>query len=224
MTYNKAMESSRRGFFIFFFFSFFYTVTVAASSAAPGQRGFPPFPPDRELQEEGFSAQDEAEEENIEQNPQNAPNLPPRDSKHIYYYRGNRTYSESQPLEVFQINCERLDENTISFVLIFNQSINPRSINQDTFFIDDNPLPENIRFSFNKKGDRIKFEVPFDLDSFEFEIRELQAFNGTLIEPVEMLVQIQDDEEVESQDETESQTQDEADSQIPDQAEAEIED
>ena len=224
MTYNKAMESSRRGFFIFFFFSFFYTVTVAASSAAPGQRGFPPFPPDWELQEEGFSAPDEAEEENIEQNPQNAPNLPPRDSKHIYYYRGNRTYSESQPLEVFRINCERLDENTISFVLIFNQSINPRSINQDTFFIDDNPLPENIRFSFNKKGDRIKFEVPFGEDSFEFEIRELQAFNGTLIEPVEMIIQIEEEEEGEAEAQTEGQAEDEADAQIQEQAEVKIED
>ena len=85
-------------------------------------------------------------------------------------------------------------------------------------------LKAKIEIFTQAQGDRIKFEVPFGEDSFEFEIRELQAFNGTLIEPVEMIIQIEEEEEGEAEAQTEGQAEDEADAQIQEQAEVEIED
>ena len=159
------------------FFSFFYTVTNAASSAAPDQVEFPPFPPDQELQGEGFPEK-----------------LPPKDAEHIYYYRGNRTYQENLPLEVNYLNCNRIDEDTVILEIVFNQSINPRSVNRDSFLIDNNTLPDGIRFSFNRKGDRIKIEVSMTDDSFEIKVQNVRAFDGTMIEPVEIVAQIESDE------------------------------
>ena len=207
MTYNAIMKCSERGFFFFLFFSFFMTVTNAASSAAPGQSGFPPFPPDQELLgEDSFEkpleqppkapqTQQTPPDEPPQEPPEDIPPLPPKDAEHIFYYRGNRTYSENLPLEVYEINCYRVDENTVSLELVFNQSINPRSVKYDSLLIDSNTLPDSIRFSFNRKGDRIKIIVPVSSSSFEVKVQNVCAFDGTMIEPVEMIAQIEEDEE-----------------------------
>ena len=210
MVYYAIMECSKRGFLYCISFSLFFTVTLAASSAAPGQSGFPPFPPDQELQEEGFPEPPaeppvdapakplaEPPAESPETFPENMQPLPPKDSEHIFYYRGNRAYSENLPLEIYQINCQRLDENKVIIELVFNQSINPRSINQNSLLIDNNTLPDGIRFSFNKKGDRIKIEVSLSGDTFDLKIQNVRAFDGTLIEPVEMIAQIDQDDQAE---------------------------
>ena len=191
------------------------TVTNAASSAAPGQSGFPPFPPDQELHGEGSSEQlkDQSNNQNDKQppegpvdnnsenNPENLPPpLPPQDSEHIFYYRGSRAYSESLPLTIYQINCERIDENMVNLEIRFNQSVNPRSVRRDSLLVDKNNLPEKIRFSFNKKGDRLKAIIPVSTNSFGLTVQNVRAFDGTMIEPVEIIVYIEDFEEFDESD------------------------
>ena len=214
LSYNETMRCSKRGFYFFLVFSFFYTVTNAASSAAPGQSGFPPFPPDQELHGEGSSEQPTEKsndqnklppevpvDNNSENNPETLPPpLPPKDSEHIFYYRGSRAYAEELPLTIYQINCERIDENLISLELVFNQSINPRSVHRDSLLIDRNNLPEGIRFSFNKKGDRLKAIIPVSANSFGLTVQNVRAFDGTMIEPVEIIAYIEDFEEFDESD------------------------
>lgn len=191
------MKCSARGLFFFLFLLVFFSVPNAASSAGSGQSGFPPFPPDPDLHEEGFFAEPpvQPEEQPPEQLPDQPPELPPKDQDRIFYYRGNRAYYEELPLEIYTINCFRLDEDYVLLEIVFNKSINPRSLNRDSFLVDSNNLPDNIRFSFNRKGDRIKITIPLSDDSFELMVQDIRSFDDTLIEPVEFIVEIDGEED-----------------------------
>ena len=201
--YYAIMRCSKRGFFCISF-SLFFTVAYAASSALPGPEGFPPFPSDQEMHEEGFSASDDEFEDPSEDIPPEFPNhdddkpmappppRPPKDADKIYYYRGNRTYSEELPLQVSFIRCIRGEDGTIIVMVIFNQSVNPRTVNHESFLIDDEELPENIRFSFNRKGDTIRVIIPEGEEEFRITVQDICAFNGVCIEPVELLARVEE--------------------------------
>ena len=199
-------------------FSLFFSVAYAASSALPGPDGFPPFPPDQEMHGEGFSASEDEQPEFPEppqppedhkpelpdpdnQNPElpegeepiaPPPPLPPKDADKIFYYRGNRTYSEELPLKVNFIRCVRGENGEIILMIVFNQSVNPRSVNRESFLIDDTELPDNIRFSFNKKGDTIRVVIPQDEEEFRITVQDVTTFNGASLEPVEIIAKVED--------------------------------
>ena len=118
------------------------------------------------------------------------PRLPPKDESKILNYRGNRTYNENLPLKVNQVKCTRFDDKTVCIEIVFNQNINPRSFKRESFFIDNNPLPEFCRFSFNHRGDAIKFAAPINSQTFKLKIHNVSSFSGNVIEPVEMLVEV----------------------------------
>ena len=179
-------------------FSLFFTVVNAASSALPGPEGFPPFPSDQEMQEEDFSepeppvlpeapAPDFPDDERPDQPP-----LPPKNPDKVFYYRGNRTYSEELPLKVKFVRCEKGEDGEIILLIFFNQSVNPRSVNNESLLIDDNELPENIRFSFNRKGDTIRVIIEPEEEEFRLTVQDVCTFNGVYIEPVELLAKVED--------------------------------
>ena len=199
------MRCSKRGFFVISF-SLLLTVCYAASSPRPGPGGFPPSPPDQEVDEEDSFDLDSAEEDDIEEPDdepidkpfpeQDMPKAPPpplpsKDADKIFYYRGNRTYSEEQPLKVNFVRCIRDEDGRIIVMVIFNQSVNPRTVSHTSVLIDDNELPENIRFSFNKKGDTIKVIIPEGQEEFRITVQDVCAVNGVCIEPVELLAKVE---------------------------------
>ena len=118
------------------------------------------------------------------------PKLPPKDESRILNYRGNRTYNENLPLRINQIKCTRFDEKTVCIEIIFNQNINPRSFKKEAIFIDNNLLPEFCRFSFNRRGDTVKFVAPVNSQTFKLKIQNVRSFSGNVIDPVEMLVEV----------------------------------
>ena len=197
------MRCSKRGF-LCISFSLLFSVAYAASSALPGPDGFPPFPPDQEMHEEDFSASDnippapeppeagEPGEPPEQEQGVMPPPLPPKDPDKILYYRGNRTYSEELPLKVNFIKCMKGENGEIIVMIIFNQSVNPRSVNHESLLIDNNELPENIRFSFNKKGDTIRVIIPQDDEEFLITVQDVSTFNGVSIEPVELLAKVEE--------------------------------
>lgn len=207
------MRCSKRGFLCISFSLFFTVASYAASSAFPGSDGFPPFPPDQEMQEEDFSTSEQVQEpeyeaeaeEEAEQEPEQEdfpkgphpqthqpPHQPPKDADKFFYYRGNRTYSEELPLEVKFIRCLRGEGEQIILMIMFNQSVNPRSINHESFLIDDTELPENIRFSFNRKGDTIRMIIIQEEEEFIVTVQNVSTFTGECIEPVELLAKVED--------------------------------
>ena len=107
------------------------------------------------------------------------------------HYRGNRVYSENLPFEINQIKCWRLDENVVAIHIIFNQWINPRTVKPDTIIINGMPLPRNIRFGFNRKGDTVKLIVLQRQNSFKMKLMAIQSFNGKTIEESERLIQVE---------------------------------
>ncbi len=210
--YYAIMKCNKRGFFVISF-SLFFTVCYAASSTLPGDDGFPPSPTDQEVSEEDsydYDSQtdidEEYEDEGFEEpfdrpdpdfpedGPSKAPPpLPPKDADKIFYYRGNRTYSEELPLIVKFIKCIRDREGRIILMLVFNQSVNPHTVNHECLLIDDNELPENIRFSFNRKGDTIRVIIPEDGEEFRVTVQDICAFNGVCIETVELLAKVEEE-------------------------------
>ena len=177
MAYNSGMKRLKIHFKHFLTFSFLMFVLCTTSFAAPGPEGFPPLPLNQELPEEA---------------PADRPPhpSPPRNPDNIIHYRGNRAYSENLPLELVHTRCEKKADELVSLVLIFNQSIDPRTIRPDSCFINNKPLPFGIRFNFNKKGNSVRMLLPLTEDTFKLKVQNISSFEGKKIEPVELLIEV----------------------------------
>lgn len=154
-------------------------------AANPDQEDFPPLPPD---QDQPFFE---------------PPKLPPKDPDSIIYYRGNRIYMKDDVMEVAKTNILRLDDDTIALEITFTQSLNPRSVNEGSFIIDDEPLPDGTRIIFNRRGDTVRIILQMEDDYFSLSIQNVSSFNGKLVEPVDfdMTIPLPESPEEDSDDE-----------------------
>ena len=152
-------------------------VPCATSFAAPGTEGFPPLPFDQELPEGDLTE------------PPRYPR-PPKDPDNIIHYRGNRAYAENLPLEIVHTRSERKAEDVVSLVIFFNQCINPRALHPDSFLLNNRPLPFGIRFNFNKKGNSVRMLLPLRENTFKLKVQNISSFDGKMIEPVELLIEV----------------------------------
>ena len=177
MVYNSSMKIMKKHFLHFLLSSFLFFALCAIAVAEPGSDGFPPLPPVRDLPGEDSPVN-------------NRFPRPPMDSENIINYRGNRTYTENLPLKINQIKCERRAEDVVCVEIVFNQSLNPRSFHHDCLCINNAPLPFGSRFIFNKKGNTIKIMVPSTVNTFKLKIQNISSFNGSVIEPVEILAEV----------------------------------
>ena len=173
----------KKTFIHFFFFSFLMSAPFAASSASPDPEVFPPLPLDQEMHGEDS---DEKELPDFARPPR-----PPKDPENIMNYRGTRTYSEDLPLKITQTKSIRKEDNMVSIIIIFNQNINPRSLHRDSILINNMPIPMGARFAFNKRGDTIKILIPLQDSSFKLKVQNISSFNGSLLEAVEILSEIE---------------------------------
>lgn len=117
-------------------------------------------------------------------------------SDEILYYRGSRTLAENEPLIINRAECKKTDESTATLEITFNQSINPKSVNHTSIFVDGKPLPDGTRFSFNKKGDTIKLTISSKdgetiKGAFTVHVQNISSFDGTDIEPVDIQVTVE---------------------------------
>lgn len=181
MAYNSSMKRLKKDFKYFLLFSFLMCMYCAPSFAAPGPEGFPPLPSDQEFPGEDLSKRPL---------PPPPPSRPPRNPDNIIHYRGNRAYSEILPFEIVHTRSERKAEDVVSLVIFFNQSINPRSLNPDSFLLNNNPLPFGIRFNFNKKGNSVRMLLPLTEDTFKLKVQNISSFDGKMIEPIELLIEV----------------------------------
>ncbi len=125
------------------------------------------------------------------ENPGNFPPPPPKDPENIINYRGNRTYSENLPLKIIQTKCTRKEGELVFIEIFFNQSINPRSVKPASILINNNPVLPPARFMFSKKGNSLKLLIPMNNNSFKMKVTKIRSFDNTLIEPVELLVEVE---------------------------------
>lgn len=115
----------------------------------------------------------------------------PKDPDNMLYYRGNRTAQEDLPLTVNQVKVSRVGAAQVDVEIVFNQSINPRSVKTHRITIDGSELPQNVSIWFNKKGDTVKFMLASEKDSLELGIKGIRAFNGTVMSPTLITVQVE---------------------------------
>ena len=185
------MKSLKQHFIHFLLFSFLMSVPVTASSATPDSEGFPPLPRDQELNEEDSHTFEKPPAPPVAPDGTfKRPPRPPKDADNIINYRGNRTYTENLPLKINHTNCERKADDIVCVEIVFNQSINPRSLHHDCFLLNNHPLPFGTRFTFNKKGNTIKLMVPSSVNSFKLMIQKISSFDGSEIEPIEILAEV----------------------------------
>lgn len=149
------------------------TAPAAVCLAEPAQEALPPLPPE---QETPFFE---------------PPKERPSDHSDIMHYRGIRVSPENLPFEITQIKCHRFDDKVIVIHIVFNQSINPRSILRDSILLNGKPFHENVRFAFNRKGDTIKLIVVQKENSFKLKVQNLSSFDGKELETTERLVEIE---------------------------------
>ena len=187
MDYNSSMKTLKTSFKHFLIFSFFIILPCATGFADPGPEVPPPLPFDQDSQ--GDSS--EYGKPPAPQGDFRRPPLPPRDQDNIINFRGNRTYTENLPLKINQTRCERKADDVVCVEIIFNQTINPRSLHRDSFFINNAPLPLGTRFTFNKKGNTIKILVLTGGNSFKLKVQKICSFDGSVIEPVEILAEVE---------------------------------
>ena len=115
----------------------------------------------------------------------------PAEPTDIMHYRGNRVSTDDLPFEITQIKCHRFDDKVIVIHIVFNQSINPRSISRESILLNGKPFPDNVRFAFNRKGDTIKLIVVQHDNSFKLKVQDLSSFDGKELESIERLVEIE---------------------------------
>ena len=115
----------------------------------------------------------------------------PKDSENIIKYRGSRTYSENLPLKIIQTKCTRKEGELVCIEIFFNQSINPRSVKPGSILINNNPVLPPARPMFSKKGDSLKLLIPINGNSFKMRVSKIRSFENTLIEPIELLVEVE---------------------------------
>ena len=126
------------------------------------------------------------------------PGLPkrPRPSfENTINYRGSRVYADKGPLLLTYTRPVRLNEKTVMLEIAFNQAINPRSVKKSSICIDNQELPADIDFYFNKKGDSLRVEVPLEKDNFVIKIQGIRSFDGKQMESVELITTITQEEE-----------------------------
>jgi len=104
----------------------------------------------------------------------------------IIFYRGARTISESDEFTLQNIKSERTGANEFTIEITFNQSVNPRSFTANSILVDGQEIPSKTKFTFNKKGDTIKVSVPSKNENFSLSIQNVESFDGTKIEPIQI--------------------------------------
>jgi len=118
------------------------------------------------------------------------PPEPPKRMENIMHYRGQRMYLDPAPLQIWQARCFHIDEKTLIIEILFNQTINPRTIGRESILVGGEVLPEGTRFSFNKKGDTIRIVYISENDDITLSVQNIFSFNGKAVEPVEMMLQV----------------------------------
>lgn len=112
---------------------------------------------------------------------------PPKNS--VINYRGTRMPAVNDFFFVKTAKYSRLNENFVEMEVAFNQSINPKSVKPNLIIIDGAELPEDTKFSFNKKGDTVRFSLPVGLPLGKLKVMGLLSYTGTLVMPAEILIQ-----------------------------------
>lgn len=119
----------------------------------------------------------------------------PKDPDNMLYYRGSRMTQEELPLEVNLVKAKKLGAGKVDVEIVFNQSINPRTVKHHYIAIDGLELPQTVRFWFNRKGDTVKFTLESEKDAFEMGLKRIRAFDGTVMSPAVMTVEVSAAEE-----------------------------
>jgi len=107
-------------------------------------------------------------------------------SSEILNYRGSRVLSDSESFSLQSVKTKIEKKSNLTLELSFNKSVNPHSFLSDSILIDGKPLSAQTKFSFNKKGDTIRLELPVESEKINLKIQKIESFDGKMIEELEL--------------------------------------
>lgn len=106
--------------------------------------------------------------------------------QNVFNYRGSRTTSTNDEFYLKSLKSRVESDDSVMLEIRFNQNVNPRSFKNDSILIDGEAVPEDTKFSFNRKGDTLRLSVPQVEQYFSLEIHEVESFDGRKIKPIEL--------------------------------------
>lgn len=69
------------------------------------------------------------------------------------------------------------DNSSTQITVYFSESINPRTVNSNSIFINGNPINSNTKFIYNREGTQVRFNIPIQ-DSFSIQFIHLITNSG----------------------------------------------
>lgn len=104
----------------------------------------------------------------------------------IVNYRGTRKVITDESFRVCCIKSERTKNNSVSVEICFNQEINPKSFSSSNLKINGKSANNDVKFSFSRKGDSVKIQIPFQSESFSLSLINIQTFDGEKIQEIQL--------------------------------------
>ncbi len=104
----------------------------------------------------------------------------------IINYRGSRVLYNGGDFALQNVKTRREGNEKVTVELTFNQSLNPLSVNTSSILLNGQAVSSETKFSFNKKGDTIRMDLPVELENVSITVQNVESFDGTPLAPVEI--------------------------------------
>lgn len=104
----------------------------------------------------------------------------------IVNYRGARKVITDESFKVCCIKSEKTKNDSISVEIRFNQEINPKSFSSSNLKINGKSVNNDVKFSFSRKGDSVKIQIPSQSESFSLSLVNIQTFDGEEIQEIQL--------------------------------------
>ncbi len=100
-------------------------------------------------------------------------------------FNGHRMPPRSEFFSVIGLKIEESGDFLI-ISIFFNDSVDSNSVGPEHIFINDEPLPPQTEFLFNRSRNMTRFSVPRMDESFSLMFVELRSFDGKIMNPTKI--------------------------------------
>ena len=102
-------------------------------------------------------------------------------------YHGMRICNDNAEFNLVSAEIEWLDGGKAQMDFLFNQGVDPRSVNGKTVKLNGNVLPmDDTKFLFSKDGKTVRLTIPLSQKNFSVTLEDILSFSGVSLEKIEV--------------------------------------
>ena len=102
-------------------------------------------------------------------------------------YHGMRVANDSVEFNLVSTKMERVGEGKVQIDFLFDQGVDPRSVNGKTVKLNNGVLPmDDTKFLFSKDGKTLLLSMPVKDGSFSVTLEDIVSFSGVSLKKVEI--------------------------------------